>query len=121
MGSSHQRARDRDRNIDRASVIIPNSEFITGVVKNWTEPTRWAELREGRRQSYDADPEKVQRDPMGVTSPLPKIVMTTAGTAACFLLGSATAHGVRTALHRRECEEAASRSRASCTSLSSRA
>ena len=43
---------------DRASVIIPNSEFITGVVKNWTRANTLGRIVIKVGASYSADPEK---------------------------------------------------------------
>jgi small-conductance mechanosensitive channel len=44
---------------DRASVIIPNSELITGVVKNWTHANTLGRLNIRVTTGYDADAEKV--------------------------------------------------------------
>jgi potassium-dependent mechanosensitive channel len=41
---------------DRASVIIPNSEFITGVVKNWTRANTLGRVVVKVGVSYDSDP-----------------------------------------------------------------
>ncbi len=41
---------------DRASVIIPNSEFITGVVKNWTRANTLGRIVLKVGVSYDSDP-----------------------------------------------------------------
>ena len=41
---------------DRASVIIPNSEFITGVVKNWTRANTLGRIVIKVGASYSADP-----------------------------------------------------------------
>jgi potassium-dependent mechanosensitive channel len=41
---------------DQASVIIPNSEFITGVVKNWTRANTLGRIVVKVRVSYDSDP-----------------------------------------------------------------
>jgi small-conductance mechanosensitive channel len=45
---------------DRASVIIPNSELITGVVKNWTHANTLGRLTIKVGVSYDSDPERVR-------------------------------------------------------------
>ena len=45
---------------DRASVIIPNSEFITGVVKNWTHANTNGRIVIKIGVSYDSDPEQVR-------------------------------------------------------------
>jgi len=44
---------------ERASVIIPNSELITGVVKNWTHANTLGRLNIRVAVSYDCDPDKV--------------------------------------------------------------
>jgi small-conductance mechanosensitive channel len=44
---------------DRASVIIPNSELITGVVKNWTHANTLGRLNIRVAVSYDCDPDAV--------------------------------------------------------------
>lgn len=45
---------------DRASVIIPNSELITGVVKNWTHANTMGRVVIKLEVSNDADPEEVR-------------------------------------------------------------
>ena len=44
---------------DKASVIIPNSELITGVVKNWTHANTLGRLNIRVSVSYDCDPDRV--------------------------------------------------------------
>jgi small-conductance mechanosensitive channel len=44
---------------DRASVIVPNSELITGVVKNWTHANTLGRLHIKVSVSYDCDADKV--------------------------------------------------------------
>jgi potassium-dependent mechanosensitive channel len=44
---------------DRASVIVPNSELITGVVKNWTHANTLGRLAIKVSVSYDCDADKV--------------------------------------------------------------
>src|SRR5213079_2845190 len=44
---------------ERASVIVPNSELITGVVKNWTHANTLYRLNIRLAVSYDCDPDKV--------------------------------------------------------------
>lgn len=44
---------------DKASVIIPNSELITGVVKNWTHANTLGRLNIRVTVSYDCDADKV--------------------------------------------------------------
>jgi potassium-dependent mechanosensitive channel len=45
---------------DRASVIIPNSELITGVVKNWTHGNPSVRVICKLRVSFGSDPEQVR-------------------------------------------------------------
>jgi potassium efflux system protein len=45
---------------DRASVIVPNSELITGVVKNWTRANRLGRIVIKVGVSYDSDPAQVR-------------------------------------------------------------
>src|SRR5262249_45676603 len=45
---------------DRASVIIPNSELVTGVVKNWTRANTLGRSVIKDTASYAADPQKVR-------------------------------------------------------------
>lgn len=44
---------------DRASLIVPNSELISGSVRNWTHKDRWTRMSIPVGVSYDADPRKV--------------------------------------------------------------
>ncbi|MFY0610169.1 MAG: mechanosensitive ion channel family protein [Hyphomicrobiaceae bacterium] len=44
---------------DRASVIIPNSDFMTGAVQNWTHRNAMGRVVVNIGVSYSADPEKV--------------------------------------------------------------
>ena len=70
---------------DRASVIIPNSELITGVVKNWTRANTLGRIIIKVGASYDADPEKVRDILMGIAKAHPQIVQTP--PPAAYLLG----------------------------------
>src|SRR6185312_12494288 len=44
---------------DKASVIVPNSELITGVVKNWTHANTLGRVNIKVAVSYASDPDKV--------------------------------------------------------------
>src|SRR5205085_833546 len=46
---------------DRASVIIPNSDLITGVVKNWTHANTLGRILIKIGVDYDSDPEQVRQ------------------------------------------------------------
>ena len=48
---------------DRASVIIPNQEFITGVVKNWTHGNTMGRIIVKVRVAYDSDARQGARNP----------------------------------------------------------
>ena len=45
---------------DRATVIVPNSEFITGVVKNWTHSNTMGRITIKVGVAYDSDAEQVR-------------------------------------------------------------
>ncbi len=45
---------------DQASLIVPNSELITGVVKNWTHSNTLGRIAVTVRVGYDSDPETVR-------------------------------------------------------------
>ncbi len=51
---------------DRATVILPNAELITGVVKNWTHSNTMGRIAIPVRVSYQADPEVVRDELMAV-------------------------------------------------------
>ena len=46
---------------DRSSLIVPNSELITGMVVNWTHRNSVGRVKIKVGVSYDADPERVQQ------------------------------------------------------------
>ncbi|MFG1479939.1 DUF3772 domain-containing protein [Xanthobacter sp. V4C-4] len=69
---------------DRASVIVPNTDLITGMVKNWTHANTTGRVIVSVNVAYDADPEKV-RDilvgcacihPQVLQSPPPRVFLT---------------------------------------------
>jgi len=45
---------------DRATVLIPNSQLITGVVKNWTRSDTLGRVTVAVGVAYDADPDRVR-------------------------------------------------------------
>jgi small-conductance mechanosensitive channel len=75
---------------DRASVIIPNSELITGVVKNWTHANTLARIVLKVGVAYDSDVEKVRDILLDITrahpnvlqSPAPLVFLTSLGDSA---------------------------------------
>jgi potassium efflux system protein len=70
---------------DRASVIIPNSEFITGVVKNWTRANTLGRIVIKVGVAYDSDPVQVREILLDIASAHPQIVQSP--PAGVFLLG----------------------------------
>jgi potassium-dependent mechanosensitive channel len=61
---------------DRASVIIPNSEFITGVVKNWTRANRLGRIVVKVGVDYETDPDRVRDILTDIANAHPQIVQT---------------------------------------------
>jgi potassium-dependent mechanosensitive channel len=59
---------------DRASVIIPNSEFITGVVKNWTRTNTLGRIVIKVGVGYESDPTQVRDVLTGIARAHPQIV-----------------------------------------------
>ena len=70
---------------DRASVIIPNSEFITGVVKNWTRTNSLGRIIIKVGVAYDSDPVQVRDILLDIARTHPQIVQSPPPGA--FLLG----------------------------------
>jgi small-conductance mechanosensitive channel len=70
---------------DRASVIIPNSELITGVVKNWTRANTLGRLVVKVGAPYGIDAERIQNLLIGIAKAHPQVVQSPAPGA--FLLG----------------------------------
>src|SRR5262249_55933216 len=70
---------------DRASVIIPNSEFITGVVKNWTRTNSLGRIIIKVGVAYDSDPIQVRDILLDIAHAHPQIVQSPPPVA--FLLG----------------------------------
>jgi small-conductance mechanosensitive channel len=58
---------------DRASVIIPNSDLISGVVKNWTHADTTGQARLHVVVRYDSDVEKVRDILMAATKDHPEV------------------------------------------------
>ncbi len=70
---------------DRASVIIPNSEFITGVVKNWTRANTLGRIVIKVGVAYHSDPVRVRDILLDIARTHPQIVQSPPSGA--FLLG----------------------------------
>ena len=75
---------------ERASVIIPNSELITGVVKNWTHANTTGRITIKVGTPYDCDPDQV-RDllmacacdhPQVLQTPAPRVLLMAFGDSA---------------------------------------
>ena len=77
---------------DKASVIVPNSELITGVVKNWTHANMLGRVNIKVGTGYDADPEMVieilkecvAENPGVLKQPPPSVMLTEFGSALSF-------------------------------------
>jgi potassium efflux system protein len=61
---------------DRASVIIPNSELITGVVKNWTHANVFRRIVIKVGVAYDSDAEQVRDILMACAAAHPLVIQT---------------------------------------------
>jgi len=59
---------------DRASVIIPNSDLISGVVKNWTHGNILGRVTVKVGVSYDSDAEKVREILLGIAAEHPSVL-----------------------------------------------
>ncbi len=72
---------------DRATVIIPNSEFITGVVMNWTHANSMGRLIVKIGVSYDCDPAQVRDLLLEIAADHPKVLRTPGPWAQLVNLG----------------------------------
>ena len=70
---------------DRARVIIPNSEFITGVVKNWTRANTLGRIVTKISVAYESDPAQVRDVLTGLARTHPQVVQ--APPPAAFFVG----------------------------------
>ena len=61
---------------ERASVILPNSDLITGVVKNWTHSNRLGRLAVPVGVSYAADPDQVREILISIAKNHPLVLST---------------------------------------------
>lgn len=66
---------------DNASVIIPNSELITGVVKNWTHANTFSRIVVKVGVGYDSDVEKVRDILLNLAKDHPKLMQSPAPVA----------------------------------------
>ncbi|MDQ0467498.1 DUF3772 domain-containing protein [Labrys wisconsinensis] len=75
---------------DRATLIIPNSQLITGSVKNWVYGNTWSRVRVSIDVGYDADVDAVRAamlsaaedDPRILPTPPPRVFLSKLGSAA---------------------------------------
>jgi potassium-dependent mechanosensitive channel len=70
---------------DRASVIVPNQDFITGVVKNWTHGNTTGRVIVKVRAAYDSDAEKVREILLACGAQHPQVLR--APPPAVYLMG----------------------------------
>jgi potassium efflux system protein len=70
---------------DRASVIVPNQDFITGVVKNWTHGNTTGRVIVKVRAAYDSDAEKVREVLLACGAQHPQVLR--APPPAVYLMG----------------------------------
>jgi small-conductance mechanosensitive channel len=59
---------------ERASVIIPNAEFISGAVKNWTHADATGRVIVKVGVNYDSDPDKVQEALLACAADHPRVL-----------------------------------------------
>jgi potassium efflux system protein len=72
---------------DRATVIIPNSELITGVVKNWTHANTLGRIVIKVGVSYQSDPEQVRNVLIDIAKSHPQVVAAPAPNALLVSFG----------------------------------
>jgi len=70
---------------DRATVIVPNQEFITGIVRNWTHGDAVGRIVIKVRVTYDADVAKVREILLEVANAHPQVVHSS--PPAAYLIG----------------------------------
>lgn len=61
---------------ERATVIVPNSDLITGMVKNWTHSNTTGRIIVSVSVAYDADPEEVRDILVGCACNHPQVLQT---------------------------------------------
>ncbi len=98
---------------ERASVIIPNSDLITGVVKNWTHANTLGRIVLKVGVAYDSDPEQVRdilaecakAHPQVLQNPAPAVQLAALGDSAlqfevyCIVADVANRGGIRSDLY----------------------
>ncbi|MBN8917184.1 MAG: mechanosensitive ion channel family protein [Rhizobiales bacterium] len=61
---------------ERATVIVPNADLITGMVKNWTHSNTTGRIIVAVTVSYDSDPEEVRDILVGCACDHPQVLQT---------------------------------------------
>jgi small-conductance mechanosensitive channel len=98
---------------DRATVIVPNSEFITGIVKNWTHSNTMGRITVKVGVAYDSDVERVRellldcarKHPQVLQAPPPRVFLLAFGDNAldfelrCIVANVENALTVKSDLH----------------------
>jgi potassium-dependent mechanosensitive channel len=72
---------------ERASVIIPNAEFITGAVKNWTHANTTGRIIVKVGVGYDSDPDQVRDILVGCADEHPRVLKIPAARALLLAFG----------------------------------
>jgi potassium-dependent mechanosensitive channel len=72
---------------ERASVIIPNADFITGAVKNWTHANTIGRIIVKVGVAYDSDPDQVRDILLACAGEHPRILQTSAPRALLLAFG----------------------------------
>jgi potassium efflux system protein len=72
---------------DRASVIVPNSELVTGVVKNWTHANTLGRITVKVGVAYDSDVDEVRDILMSVACDHPQVLQTPAPSVFLLAFG----------------------------------
>ena len=72
---------------ERASVIIPNADFITGAVKNWTHANTIGRIIVKVGVAYDSDPDQVREILLACAAEHPRILQTPAPGALLLAFG----------------------------------
>jgi small-conductance mechanosensitive channel len=75
---------------DRATVIIPNSEFITGVVMNWTHANTMGRFIVKVGVGYESDPAQVRDILLAIAADHPKVLKTPGPWAQLTNLGESS-------------------------------
>ena len=80
---AHQRARDRDRDLRPRQLIVPNSNLVSGVVKNWVHNDRVGRIIISVNVTYESDVDQV-RDLMIAAAKAQEQVLAIPGPSVLF-------------------------------------